>query len=256
MPADLTHSEVQQPADPTISLWRYMDLSKFVALLQQQAIVFPRADLLGDPFEGSVPLMNKLNRDALLSGQENLPDSDPLKAIPPDRFKYLIASQAAVRRAMVRSFYVSCWHMNEGESAAMWKVYSKSDEAICIRTDYATLANALPDSVTLGIVEYVDYSTFLMPEGNGLTPLLLKRRSFAHEREARALLWRPEMLSQPLVKPPAVEPVPVDLSKLIKTVYVSPECPNWFKDAVSGLVDTYGLRVPVKQSELSGDPLF
>ncbi|MGI4801337.1 MAG: hypothetical protein ACRYG8_46410, partial [Janthinobacterium lividum] len=38
-----------------IPLWRYMDLSKFAALLQKRTLHFARADNLGDPLEGSVP---------------------------------------------------------------------------------------------------------------------------------------------------------------------------------------------------------
>jgi hypothetical protein len=46
--ANVTHPSFRQPRDPRICLWRYMDLSKFVALLQERALVFARADKLGD----------------------------------------------------------------------------------------------------------------------------------------------------------------------------------------------------------------
>ncbi len=36
------------------SLWRFMDFTKYVAMLHEQALFFTRLDLLPDPFEGSV----------------------------------------------------------------------------------------------------------------------------------------------------------------------------------------------------------
>ena len=44
------------PAD-TI-LWRYMDFTKFVSLLEKRSLFFARADKLGDPFEGATPINN------------------------------------------------------------------------------------------------------------------------------------------------------------------------------------------------------
>lgn len=38
---------------PGQKLWRYMDLAKFLALLEDRALYFARADKLGDPFEGA-----------------------------------------------------------------------------------------------------------------------------------------------------------------------------------------------------------
>ncbi len=54
MPAITDHQCFNQPDDVSVKLWRYMDLSKFAALLQKSAITFSRADNLGDPFEGSI----------------------------------------------------------------------------------------------------------------------------------------------------------------------------------------------------------
>jgi hypothetical protein len=49
-----THPSFRQPADTTVPVWRYTDLSKFVWMLQKNALYFSRADLLGDPYEGQV----------------------------------------------------------------------------------------------------------------------------------------------------------------------------------------------------------
>jgi hypothetical protein len=54
-----SHPRFVAPSNPEIRLWRYMDLSKFIALLQDRALYFARADKLGDPFEGSSPKKNQ-----------------------------------------------------------------------------------------------------------------------------------------------------------------------------------------------------
>ena len=58
MAAQDNHESFLQPPDPDVPLWRYMDLSKFADLLQRRSLAFARADRLGDPFEGSVPVAN------------------------------------------------------------------------------------------------------------------------------------------------------------------------------------------------------
>ena len=49
------HESFPAPLDQTVSLWRYMNLSKFVWMLQKKALYFCRCDLLGDPYEGYYP---------------------------------------------------------------------------------------------------------------------------------------------------------------------------------------------------------
>ena len=45
--------EAFAPPPPDAVLWRYMDFTKFVSLLEKQALFFARADKLeDDPFEG------------------------------------------------------------------------------------------------------------------------------------------------------------------------------------------------------------
>lgn len=36
-----------------IKLWRYMDFTKFIALLENKKLVFPSSNLFEDPFEGT-----------------------------------------------------------------------------------------------------------------------------------------------------------------------------------------------------------
>src|SRR5208283_5194086 len=84
--------------------------------------------------------------------------------------------------------FVNCWHMNEVESAAMWKIYSTSKDSVCLQTTFARLRDVLPeDDVYIGVVNYISYDRDMIPDDNGLWPLFHKRKSFEHERELRAL---------------------------------------------------------------------
>lgn len=256
MTAQLDHESFPQPPNPEVPLWRYMDLSKFAALLQKRALIFARGDQLGDPFEGSIPLPNARFPEALIALRQAAPDLDPYKDLPIEAVLSMTKTSSELRWRMVKSVYVSCWHMNEAESAAMWKVYSKSDDAVCVLTDYKTLSEALPDDSMLGTVQYVDFKKHQLKEGNAFNALMIKRLSFAHEREARAVIWKPEMIEPNAPLGPLIIHVDVDLAQLIKLIYVSPQSPDWFRDVVADLVTTYGLEVKVEHSEMNAEPLF
>lgn len=51
------HPVFNPPSDDAV-LWRYMDFTKFVSLLEKSALFFARADKLGDPFEGAFSKIN------------------------------------------------------------------------------------------------------------------------------------------------------------------------------------------------------
>ena len=58
MPVAIVDHPVFSPPAPDELLWRYVDLSKYLSVLSGRALWFSRADLLGDPFEGSMSRAN------------------------------------------------------------------------------------------------------------------------------------------------------------------------------------------------------
>ena len=58
--------------------------------------------------------------------------------------------------------------MNPVESAAMWKLYSKSDDAISIKSTSGQLDNCVGGESPIGIVKYVNYENQVIPEGSFL----------------------------------------------------------------------------------------
>lgn len=269
------------PERRDIRLWRYMDLSKFASMLQSSAVHFSRADRLGDPFEGSVGPANvnvdsyfetltpedlERVRERVLQGKwsegnfpfERLSDDERFRG----RVQYHLSLGTHNREAMTREVYISCWHMNELESAAMWKLYSRSSDSVCVQVRFDQLFENLSanysGTVLASEVTYVDLATHYMDVSNAFIPLVHKRSSFSHERELRYLIWRHANqigngLSDNGAGPIAV---PIDLNRTIESIRVNPEAPEWFRVVVESLARKYSVDAPVTSSSLNGTPLF
>jgi hypothetical protein len=150
--------------------------------------------------------------------------------------------------------------MNEHESAAMWSLYLRSREGVCIQSTYQRLRSCLPKCVFIGEVNYIDYQTEAFAGGNAFNFIVHKRKSFEHERELRAVFW--ELDGAPDAQPykTKIEPaglwIEVDLSSLIETVRISPTAEPWLATAIKEVTAKYDLHVPVLQSALADSPLY
>jgi hypothetical protein len=103
----------------------------------------------------------------------NLPSSFGCGRIRPTTGNMVVASAESQenRDKLIRNYplifqknrqdtYISCWHQNDGESAAMWKLYLKIDEGIALQTSFGILHGELSRSarlIHLGRVRYCDY---------------------------------------------------------------------------------------------------
>lgn len=252
------------PENSSVPLWRYMDFTKFISLLESKALFFSRTDMLGDPWEGSLTRAEAERR-------KELEAKSIVRTLHSTTHEKILSE--------VTNSIVSCWHMNEYESMAMWRLYLTGSEGVAIRSTYQRLINSFPrfdgqnkganaDStqkellIHVGVVHYVDYESAKSPCARRI---LLKRKSFEHEREIRAVAadttWgdSPTFDDQgrPLTRfEGGGDYVPTDLQTLIETVYVSPEAQPWFVDLVRSAVSRYGLPCSVHQSDLGRDPVF
>ena len=93
------------------------------------------------------------------------------------------------------NFCIFCWHENDYESAAMWKLYSDLENGIAIQSTFKNLKECFfedePD-VVIGKVEYLNYNEDSIPWGNKLyiyKPFMYKRRSFEYENEIWAIIF-------------------------------------------------------------------
>lgn len=245
------HPVFKQPPDPATPIWRYMDFTKFVSMLESNSLYFARSDCLGDPFEGSHSRGNELLRPNLY--KEFYPK------IPAKVFADIASLKAASAKSQRQWTFINCWHMNLGESAAMWKLYAKSNEAVAIKSSFFRLANELDNETYVGMVAYIDFERDWLPEGNIFYPFVHKRHSFSHENEVRAVYMdvpiKDGHFDQSAPHPGGVEKK-VDLSTLIEVVHVAPTSPTWFKVLVEQVCRRYGLAKPVVQSSLDAEPFF
>lgn len=234
------------PPKANCTIWRYVDFTKLLNILETRTLHFARADQLDDPYEGRLTrAMVSILRDPKRNGGLASDVAD----------QYL--KGAETNREHV---YINCWYCSEHESAAMWKLYLQSPEGISIRTDHDSLVKALQPSpiwIRTSLVRYVDYETTVVPLSNMLFPFLHKRLSFIHENELRALIWRMEDVNVRQI-PPVAKSVSVDIDpkQLIKAVHVAPTAPTWFADLVQAVVRRYGLACDVVRSSLYDRPTY
>lgn len=236
------HANIEKLDDNEI-IWRYMDFTAFVSMLDKSALHFSRVDMLDDPFEGSFPRVNVELR------AQTFGDKMPKKEI-----KLL----SEFYKEFVKHTFVNCWHINNTQSAAMWKLYLKSNEGIAIRSTFGGLKECLNKSkkydVYIGKVKYIRYFKDVIPEGT-LYPYFHKRRSFEHEKELRAVIQefygdtKGDIDWDKFPKKAGLY-VPVNLDTLIDRIILAPSCPSWQKSVVKSVLVKYGVNKHVSLSRL------
>lgn len=241
------HEAFDGPSEPQSKLWRYMDFAKLMDLFESSALFFSRADMLGDPFEGSYSQANIRLRPELYG----------------EGAAELIAQLSLLMREMPRFTAVNCWHMSGHESAAMWETYAARGLAVAVLSTFERLTSSIQceEHVYVGMVKYIDYTTDFIPESNTFYPFLHKRRSFEHEREVRAIIqglplddgdrfdfekdsWATGM------------PIAVSLTTLVEAIYVAPTSPDWLLDLVDRMQRRLGYDFQVRQSDMKQDPVY
>jgi hypothetical protein len=235
-------SSTREEPNENTKIWRYMDFTKFISLLDTSNLFFTRADLFEDPFEGSLPKKNVELRSSRYAD---------------------IDERSKISELWTRCIAVNCWHENEHESAAMWKLYLKSGEGIAIQSTYGKLKHSVleqKDIVRIGKVQYIDYETEMIKEDGLINVFFYKRMSFSHEREVRAIIFEP-----PVTAPSDIFdrgtirdglPIKVDLSNLVQKVYLAPNAPFWFRNLVCSLIKKYEYNFDVVHSDLDKSPVF
>ena len=179
-----------------------------------------------------------------------------------------IPKVSELRQQGVLKTFVSCWHANHHESAAMWSLYGRETKCVAVRTTYSRLDSVLPNTIWLHPMTYIDYDTDeLTAAALSISPFFHKRKSFLHENEVRAVIqdhshkrldesriiqvWADEESAD------KVRTVQVDLNTLIEQVVISPTSESWFVDVVTETAKRFGLSgIKIAQSRLLDDPLF
>lgn len=173
------HESFRIPSNTNIPIWRYMDFAKFVHMLDSRQLHFSRLDKMSDPFEGTLSLATNQPLKTWFQNGSHSPEEAQQHA---EGILRLFSSAKLMS-------YVSCWHMNEYESVAMWDLYS--NKGVAVQSTYARLCasfNTEEPVARVGEVDYKDYNKDGIDPSNTFTASVTKRKSFEHERELRAVI--------------------------------------------------------------------
>lgn len=159
------------------AIWRYMDLARYVSLLDR-GLFFAGANNFTDVWEGGLggaDLRRFREENARLSQAE-------LQA-------QWTARLATKQDALARTG-VSCWHRADHESAALWELYIPKGLGVAIRSTVGRLCASVAEAkraIDAVNLVYSDYENLELG-GDPIKLLAHKRMEFAHEHEIRFLV--------------------------------------------------------------------
>ncbi|MBI4135134.1 hypothetical protein HY477_00135 [Candidatus Uhrbacteria bacterium] len=248
------HECFKTPQEDVV-IWRFIDFSRFVSLLDKRALWFSVPSKLSDPWEGLYP---KRHMD-----QEYMRELIKLSSVSDKAITSF--SKASVDWAKKSRYYrdvhgLNCWYENSYESDALWKLYSSLKSGIAIRSTvkrFKAAFSVYDDPVYIGRIRYLDHEEEMINMGNTFWTVLWKRRSFEHEKEIRAVVIANHINTirdggKKNLSPDVVmgKYVAVDVEELIEKIYVSPLASPWFVDVVRAVVKRYNLTKEVYKSIL------
>lgn len=175
---------------------------------------------------------------------------------------------AEMRLILLRSRVVcNCWHLSEGESDAMWKLYGNGVGVMIVSTvkrlrtaikgGYSkVICSPDPQEYSIAPVKYLsETNTSRLPKFYLERPWLLKRKSFAYEREVRISHELPWMMIGFESGGMSIE---IDPRRLVSEIVLSPFNPVWadqpLASAIKIISERSGLDVPIRKSDHMNPP--
>lgn len=242
-------------------IWRYMDFAKFLNLLHQDALFFPKLGiLLEDPYEGTVPKKNLEEIRSII----NKTRDEQYK----DKAELMLRNYCGQRKDEV---FICSWHINHTESYLMWKTYCKIPDSVAIVSSIEYIQEAIKEQnkgKVLYVADKVKYINFQEEKIDDLSKvptdvrqgvdininkvILHKDIAFITENEYRIVadLFRlkPE-LRKTLLKEGIGFFAPINPKNIIQEVYVHPKSEGWFLDLVNKVISPFGIEA--KKSRLT-----
>ncbi len=235
---------------------KYMDLIRFVSMLQRKSLFFCRLDKLEDHFEGTTSEVNWQRRFDNHSRQHIL--SKDFRPLTEEEILLRVEQDYERDRKAKAIKTVCCWNISNSESAALWKIYSNINQGIMITSKVTSIIEAFKETkenIDLSEVKYLNHSCDKMPDGNIMYPVIHKHLAYSYEKELRMIHtvdYGPGLLydwSREEVD--TGKYIPVNLNELIDEVIMSPYSPPWFFKLVENLCESYGMSKVILKSELS-----
>jgi hypothetical protein len=231
---------VNTPIDKNLCIWRFIDLTKLLSLLETESLYFCRSDKFNDPFEGSI------TKPALEAMKKEVP-------LPAQKVFHHFKEKA----------FLNCWHLSDYESEAMWKLYSKSNLGIAIKSNVGRLINSFSVEdvydVFVGRINYLDYEKEYFNYGNIFCYFFNKRKSFECEKELRAMvslaIENPKRKANESYDQFGIN-IKINLNELIENIFIAPFSPFWYRELIKSVLKRYNTGFNVLPSSLDNEPLF
>lgn len=225
-----THKDFTTPNRKTI-IWRYMSLSKFLSLINNEELYFARHDKFFDAQEGILSDPDKSFFDSKVPGISSRMKCENLGCT-----------------------YINCWIMSDTEQYLMLTAYSSIDEGIAIKTTVGNLIDSLDPndkrSIYISDVNYIDYKsqyTFDKTGGfaNLLAPFFCKGKYFEQEKELRLIYNNYEIDERNKIEGVQFK---VSLDTLIDEIWIAPVARTWFEEIVKKELILHNIHKQVNRS--------
>lgn len=235
---------------------RYLDLAKFISILQNESLFFCRIDKLEDKFEGTSPKPNIVLQE---NYYRNLYEQGFLKS---DNINESVKKDVFEHKEMEEKYKkincICCWNKFTVESYAMWKIYSDMDKGLMITSTIKKLRDSFEKTeevIQLSGINYIDHETdFIENPGNLNSAIIHKHKAYSFEEEIRLIHqvkdgsgfyydWESEEIKNG-------KNIKVNLNILIDEIVLSPYSPKWFFEMVKDLMEKYKLEKKIRYSVL------
>lgn len=231
-------NEILNPPEADNYIWRYYPLDKFLCLLTSSQLFFSQASSFEDLFEGDY------GDAAKQKIREQYGDGQYLR----DYNTYDFLRDHT---------YISCWHENQHESDAMWKLYGN---AVAVKARFSNISDLLTWSETevkySGRVHYIDFSTEHVNVESSYLPYFFKRLSFAHEKEVRFLIQEHRHNWDDYPQPTIGKLALLDINNTLEEIVLSPTMEAHIADAVEQVIRQSGVSIEVRRSVLLNRPVW
>lgn len=232
--------------DDSTKLIRYLDLAKLLSLIDTSSLFLSRMDNLDDSFEGKMLIYNYKLREKMFyaaKAEGSMPFDTFL-----DMEKSIVESYEIFRKRV----FLNSWNKYEGESMAMWRIYSEMGNGIALVSDVSRIKDALKKStpdVYLGQIEYFNHEKEgNMKEGNIFFPIITKQIAYSYENEVR--LFHISSDNDFIEENKFGIYLPVELERLLFKIIIGPFTPKWVEEAITNLLLKYGISVQVVRSSI------
>lgn len=223
-------------------LWRYMDFPSFVGMLSGRSIYLRRGDCFSDKYEGAFTASVKERIEKNIASNK------------------LSTTYLEFKERLRQRVFINCWHDSMDDSMAMWALYGRGALSVAVTTTIARLQDSLVGGASCPVyIKKVKYIKHWRNPKISVSPysnvFRYKAKAYSFEKEIRVIADRMYEESDGDVSG-EVFGIEVSLDKLIRSVVVSPEAPEWFRVVVNDVVAKFGLDASiVKRSKLSLEPI-